>query len=82
MYGSMACAYCVRVRQLLDNKHINYRWINVASSTALYTKMIQLSGGETVPQVLIDGQPMGGCDEMHALEREGRLDGLLGLSQN
>ncbi len=80
MYGTTACPYCVRARQLLDSKGIHYRWINVASSTALYTKMIQLSGGETVPQILIDGQPMGGCDEIYALEREGRLDGL--LSQN
>ncbi len=82
MYGTMACPYCVRARQLLDSKRINYRWINVASSTALYTKMTQLSGGQTVPQILINGQPMGGCDEIHALESEGRLDGLLGLSQN
>ncbi len=80
VYGTMACSYCIRARQLLDSKGVDYRWINVASSTALYTKMIQLSGGQTVPQILIDGQPVGGCDEIHALEREGRLDRL--LSQN
>ncbi len=80
MYGTMSCPYCVRARELLDRKGVGYRWINVANNAALYNKMIRLSGGETVPQILINGQPIGGCDEMHALEHQGRLDALLGLS--
>ncbi len=80
MYGTMSCSYCVRARELLDRKGLDYRWINVANDAVSYNKMIQLSGGETVPQILINGQPIGGCDEMHALEHKGQLNALLGLS--
>ncbi len=80
MYGTVSCSYCVRARELLDRKGVSYRWIDVANDAALYRKMMQLSDGDTVPQILINGQPIGGCDEMHALEHDGRLDALLGLS--
>ncbi len=79
MYGTMACPYCIRARQLLDSKEVAYHWINVADSHELYQDMVQLSSNHTVPQIFIDRQSMGGCDEMYALEREGHLDEMLGL---
>lgn len=80
VYGTASCPYCVRACELLENKRIDYRWIDVSNDAALYQKMTELTGGRTVPQILIDGQPIGGCDEMYALEREGRLNALVGLS--
>jgi len=70
------CPYCVRAKQLLDTKQVEYVEVNVSEADER-TKMTALTGGTTVPQIVINEQPIGGCDELHALERSGELDKLL-----
>jgi len=79
VYGTPRCPYCVRARGLLDRKGVAYKWIDVAGDNALYQTMVDLSNGHTVPQIFIAGKPIGGCDEMYALDNQGRLDEMLGL---
>ena len=80
MYGTPSCPYCVRARSLLERKEVGYQWIDVSRDAVLYQEMVRLSGGSSVPQIFIDQQPIGGCDEMHALEYQGRLNEMLGLN--
>ncbi len=76
IYTTAWCPYCIRAKQLLDNKQVDYTEINVSEAEAR-VKMTTLTGGTTVPQVVINGQAIGGCDELHALERSGELDKLI-----
>ncbi len=80
VYGTRSCPYCTRARRLLDSKGVEYRWIDVGADSDLYQEMMRLSGGHTVPQIFIDDQPIGGCDDMYALDHQGRLDAMLGLN--
>lgn len=80
MYGTLSCPYCVRARSLLERKSVEYQWIDVSRNMELYREMVQLSGASSVPQIFIDDQSIGGCDEMHALEHQGSLDAMLGLN--
>jgi glutaredoxin 3 len=61
---------------LLDSKQVKYTEINV-SKPAARAKMTAMTGGTTVPQIVINDHPVGGCDELHALQRSGKLDKLL-----
>lgn len=76
IYTTGYCPYCVRAMQLLDNKQVEYTEINVSEADAR-AKMAALTNGRTVPQIVINDQPTGGCDELYALERSGELDKLL-----
>jgi glutaredoxin 3 len=76
IYTTDWCPYCTRAKQLLDNKQVKYTEINVSAPDAR-AKMMSLTGGRTVPQLLINDQATGGCDELYALERSGELDKLL-----
>ncbi|WP_354624598.1 glutaredoxin 3 [Psychromonas sp. MME2] len=76
IYTTAWCPYCIKAKKLLDDKQIEYTEINVSESDAR-AKMVALTGGRTVPQLLINGQSTGGCDELYALERSGKLDELL-----
>ena len=76
IYTTAWCPYCVKAKKLLGNKKVKYTEINV-SKTAARAKMSALTGGSTVPQILIDNQAVGGCDELYALDRSGKLDKLL-----
>jgi len=62
---------------LFKKKGVDYVDILVSRDEQERRKMEQLSGGKTVPQILINGNPIGGFDELYALEQSGRLDGLL-----
>jgi len=77
IYTTPYCPYCVRAKQLLDNKGAEYQEIDV-SDRSLRPQMTEVTGGTTVPQIIIDGKPIGGCDELYALERADKLDTLLG----
>ncbi len=77
MYSTGFCPYCVRARLLLERKGVNYQDIRVDLEPALRAEMIQRSGRTSVPQIFIGEVHVGGCDDMYALEREGRLDPLL-----
>ena len=76
IFGRPGCPYCVRAKQLLDNKGSEYQEIDV-SDRALRPAMTKLTGGTTVPQIIINEKVIGGCDDLYALERAGKLDALL-----
>jgi glutaredoxin 3 len=77
MYTTRWCGYCVRAKALLDGKGLDYEEIMLDDDPEFRRKLQELTGGWTVPQILIDGTPIGGYTELRALERAGRLDGLL-----
>ena len=77
MYSTRWCPFCVRAKRLLDSKKVAYRDIDVGAEPAERVRMMELSGQRTVPQIWIGSQHVGGCDELFALERAGKLDGLL-----
>lgn len=80
IYASMWCGFCHRAKALLGRKGISWTEYDVDASAGLRREMQERGGGRTVPQIFIDGRPIGGCDELHALDRQGRLDALLGLT--
>ena len=81
MYSTRFCPYCVRARMLLDSKGASYTDIRVDQQPELRGQMIQRSGGRTsVPQIFIRATHVGGCDDMYALEQQGKLDNLLELT--
>ena len=78
IYSSPFCGYCARAKRLLSSKGIDYIEYDVLADSALRDEMVQRAkGGTTVPQIFIDGQHVGGSDDIHALDRAGRLDPLL-----
>jgi glutaredoxin 3 len=77
IYTTTFCPYCVRAKRLLDSKQVSYREIKVDNDPALRQEMTRLSGQYTVPQIWIGDRHVGGCDDLHALERSAKLDPLL-----
>lgn len=78
IYTRAFCPYCMRAMSLLKEKNIKLNQINAGMNAELRREMIQLSGGgSTYPQIFIEDIHIGGCDEMLALERTGKLDPLL-----
>jgi glutaredoxin 3 len=74
MYTTRWCGYCERAKALLRAKGLDYDEINLDDDPAFRQKLLDLTGGWTVPQILIDGDPIGGYTELWRLDREGRLD--------
>ena len=77
MYTTAWCGYCVRAKALLDSKGIEYEETRVDDDPAFRQKLLELTGGWTVPQILIDGHPIGGYTELWQLDKSGRLDAAL-----
>ena len=77
MYKTSYCPYCVRAAALLQRKGVAYKEIDVSGDDARRDWLVETTGQRTVPQIFINGQSIGGCDELHALERAGKLDVLL-----
>jgi len=77
MYSTRFCPYCMRARKLLKNKNIKYEEITLGLGSGLRQEMEQKSGRTSVPQIFINGQAIGGYDEMAQLNRDGKLDTLL-----
>lgn len=78
IYTWQTCPYCRRAKALLQSKGIDYQEISVDGDEAGRAAMARRSGGKrSVPQIFINGQHVGGCDELHALEARGELDKLL-----
>jgi len=82
LYGSDQCPYCVAARMLLQKKGLEWKDVPVGGNYELRKEMEALSGGWTIPQILIDEQPIGGFDELYALDKSGELDKMLGLSDD
>lgn len=79
IYTTYACPYCVRAKQLLQHKGVDYQEIDVSHDADERMALVQRTGRRTVPQIFINEQSIGGCDELYALERAGRLDPLLSV---
>lgn len=78
VYTGLMCSYCERSKALLTEKNVDFEEINVGREPERREEMIEKSnGGRTVPQIFINGVHVGGCDDLFALERAGKLDGLL-----
>lgn len=80
IYTTGFCPYCSRAKRLLAAKGVEYEEIDVTFDPALRETMVAESGRYTVPQIFIDDVPIGGSDELQALEDQGQLDALLGLA--
>lgn len=79
VYGTARCPYCIRARSLLDGKGISYADIRLDEQPQFRAEMERLSNRRTVPQIFINGNHIGGCDELYALEYAGTLDTALGI---
>jgi len=71
------CRFCDRALTLLQSKNIDLHIINASEDARLRAQMIEKSGRNTFPQIFIGDKPVGGCDDIHALEESGQLDALL-----
>ncbi len=76
VYTTPWCGYCVRAKALLEQRGVPYEEVRVDSDPDFRAKLEQLTGGWTVPQIVIDGKPIGGFSELWQLDREGELERL------
>jgi glutaredoxin 3 len=77
IYTTRWCGYCDRAKALLDQKGLPYDEIALDDDPAFRQRIRELTGGWTVPQILIDESPIGGYTELRRLDLDGRLDALL-----
>ena len=77
IYTTNYCPYCTAAKALLRRKNVNFEEIDVTDDPARRDEMERLSQRWTVPQIFIDGQPIGGFDDMNRLDLNGMLDPLL-----
>ena len=77
IYTREGCGYCVRAKALLNKKGAAFTEIDAGSARALKAERMQRSGRSTVPQIFLGNTHVGGCDDLYALDAEGRLDTLL-----
>jgi glutaredoxin 3 len=77
VYVTDYCPYCIRAKGLLKRKGVAFTEIDVTHDPAKRAWLFEKTGQRTVPQIFIDGVSVGGCDDLHALDREGKLDLLL-----
>ena len=80
IYTRAWCGYCTAARKLLKNKGVDFEEIDTTLNATKKREMMGRSGRHTVPQIFIGDQHVGGYDDIEALDREGRLDELLGRS--
>ncbi|MDP0560849.1 MAG: glutaredoxin 3 [Candidatus Endonucleobacter sp. (ex Gigantidas childressi)] len=77
LYTSAWCPFCIRALQLLDNKDVIYQNISVDGYPEIRQTMTEKAGRHTVPQIWVGDVHVGGCDDLFALENEGKLEALL-----
>ncbi len=82
VYATATCPYCMRARRLLERKGVSFEEIRVDLEPSRWREMEERSRRNTVPQIFIDGRPIGGFDDLAELDFDGELDELLGLSGN
>jgi glutaredoxin 3 len=81
IYTGMFCGYCAAAKRLLQQKGVAFEETDVTMDAAKKQVMVQrANGGRTVPQIFIDGEHIGGCDDLYALDEAGKLDAKLGLA--
>ncbi|QQA42908.1 glutaredoxin 3 [Pelagovum pacificum] len=78
IYTTPICGFCHAAKRLLNEKGVNFNEIDVMQDPDRKAEMVQRAqGGRTVPQIFVGDIHVGGCDELYALERAGKLDALL-----
>ncbi len=78
VYSTQTCPYCVRAKSLLDAKDVDFQEIDVTGDDEARMALVAKAGGRrTVPQIFINGQSIGGYDDLRALEESGKLDQML-----
>ncbi|PWG17028.1 glutaredoxin 3 [Salibaculum griseiflavum] len=78
IYTSPFCGFCHAAKRLLNSKGVTFSEVDISVEPERRAEMVQrANGGRTVPQIFIGDDHVGGCDELYALERAGKLDGLL-----
>jgi glutaredoxin 3 len=73
VYTTNWCAYCERAKRLLQARDLPYSEVNLDDDPAFRQHLLEISGRMTVPQIFIAGKPIGGFDELRALDRSGEL---------
>ena len=80
IYTKIYCGYCYRAKRLLESKGVEFVEYDITLGGSKRAEMLaRKPDAVTVPQIFIDGQGVGGSDDLARLDREGKLDGLLGL---
>ena len=74
IYTTRWCGYCTRAKALLQSKGVEFEEVVLDGDPAFRRRLFELTGGWTVPQIVIDDQPVGGYTELYRLECDGRLD--------
>jgi glutaredoxin 3 len=77
MYTTRFCPYCVMAKRLLDIKGVTVDEVRIDEDVARRDEMMRITGRRTVPQIFVGDTHVGGCDDLQALERAGKLDALL-----
>ncbi len=80
IYTTSVCGYCLAAKRLLEKKGVTFEEIRADASDDLRLWLSEVSGQLTVPQIFINGASIGGYSELSGLDRQGKLDGLLGTS--
>jgi len=76
LYTTAWCGFCLRAKALLEEHDLPYEEIRIDADPLFRARLLELTGRWTVPQILIDGEPIGGYAELRELERRGVLEGL------
>lgn len=77
IYTRDGCPYCTRAKALLTRKGASFREFNASVEPAYRAEMMEKSGRNTFPQIFIGGTHVGGCDDLHELDYDGKLEPLL-----
>ncbi len=77
IYTRSWCGFCARAKHLLESKGAPFTEIDVEVEDRVQEMIQRSNGGRTVPQIFIDGKPVGGCDDLYALDAAGKLDAML-----
>ncbi len=77
VYSGPACPFCVRAKELLKKKGVAFTDIDVKADSAKMEEMRARSGRQTIPQIFIGQTHVGGCDDLYALDKAGKLDDML-----
>ena len=82
MYTWRSCPFCIRAKQLLQSKDVDFVEYSIDGDEAARSQMAKRANGRrSVPQIFIDDKHIGGCDDLYELDFQGKLDSLLGSAQ-
>ena len=80
IYTTPYCPFCIRAKQLLKNKNIDFQEVDLSEEPDKFDEMSKKSNGaRTVPQIFVDDTHIGDCDYIHELDNQGKLDKILGI---